>query len=132
MTANRVRISVLIHFFYGHLMAVLPLIAPAMNPAETEVGNLEPALTTDEQVGRLQVPVHDVLAVEEGHALQEHLHIALHLKSASVLNVVLLTKRLCSGQAHGHSYLGLRERVCRVLDHLGQVRDHELKHQDKS
>ncbi len=61
-------------------MAVLSLILPAVNPAEPEVGNLEAALAADEQVGWLQVPVHDVLAVEEGHALQQHLHVALHLQ----------------------------------------------------
>ena len=61
-------------------MAVLSLILPAVNPAEPKVRNLEAALAADEQVGRLQVPVHDVLAVEKGHALQQHLHVALHLQ----------------------------------------------------
>ena len=60
-------------------MTVLSLVAPAVDPAEPKVCNLQPALPADEQVGRLEVPVHDVLLVEEGHSLQQHLHVALHL-----------------------------------------------------
>ena len=67
-------------------MAVLSLVPPAVHSAEAKVGDLQPALSADEQVGRLQIPVHDVLAVQKGHPLQQHLHVALHL-AAEVFSI---------------------------------------------
>ena len=45
-------------------MAVLSLVPPAVHSAEAKVGDLQPALSADEQVGRLQVPVDDLPRVE--------------------------------------------------------------------
>ena len=42
--------------FNKDLMAVLSAVLLDVDPAQSKVGNLEPAILTDEQVGRLQVP----------------------------------------------------------------------------
>ena len=94
----------------GYLVTVLPLppglscLCPA-HSTQAEVCNLESTVGADQEVGGLEVAVHDVVTVEVRHALEQHQHVALDIGD-------------CQG-------------VLRILDHLGQVRHHELKHQDE-
>ena len=89
-------------------MTVLrPLLSiPVHDATQSKVCNLQSAVLADQQVGRLQVPVHDVVGVEVVHPPEQHHHVALDL--------------------------GLGERGLRVLDQLRQVRHHELKHEDEA
>lgn len=65
-------------------MAVLPSVLLGMYSAETEVCDLQASLPADEQVGWLQVPVHHLLAVEEGDPSQQHLHVGLDLQYGEI------------------------------------------------
>lgn len=51
-------------------------------------------------------PVHDVVVMQEGHALQQHHHVTFDLSRG--------------------------QRALRVPDDLGEVREHEVKHQDEA
>ena len=64
-------------------MTVLPPRLPSprlIHPTEPEVCNLEATLGADQEVGGLDVAVHDVVAVEVGHAPQQHQHVALDVR----------------------------------------------------
>ena len=63
----------------GHLMAVLPPLTSLTDPTEPEVCNLEPPLATYQQVGRLEVSVHDLVVVKVRDSLQQHQHVGLDL-----------------------------------------------------
>ena len=86
----------------GHLGRVQAIALVLVEDArESEVADLEVAGGADEQIGRLQVAMHDRVLVAEGHAVQQHLHVALDL--------------------------GLGDGRVAVAYHLGQVAQHELE-----
>ena len=61
-------------------MTVLPPRLPSprlIHPTESKICNLEAALRADQEIGGLDVAVHDVVAVEVGHAPKQHQHVAL-------------------------------------------------------
>ena len=60
-------------------VAVEPCSVVAEDSRQAEVGNLELTSATDEQIGRLQVTMHDVIVMTECHAFQQHQHVALYL-----------------------------------------------------
>ena len=50
-----------------------------------KVGNLQLALTVDQQVLRLQVAVHDAARVADGHTLEELVHVGLDQRHAHAI-----------------------------------------------
>ena len=52
------------------------------DPRESKVSDLEMSCGADEEVGRLEVAVHDVVRVAELDALQQHQRVALDLSLA--------------------------------------------------
>lgn len=50
-------------------MRVQPPLIPGEHAAESQIGNLELSLRTDEEVGGFEVPVHDAVLVQVRGAL---------------------------------------------------------------
>ena len=60
-------------------MAVESCSVVAEDSSEAKVGDLELPSTADEQIGWLEITMHDVTVVTECHSLQQHQHVALYL-----------------------------------------------------
>ena len=55
-------------------MRVQPALVPGENAAEPQIGDLELALGTDEEVRGLEVPVHDAVLVQVRGALVDYVY----------------------------------------------------------
>ena len=51
-------------------------------------------IPADEKVGRLEVPVHDALPMQEAHPSQQHHHVPLYLKKSRVATCATFSNNL--------------------------------------
>ena len=91
-------------------------------PCQAKVGQLEDAGLRDQDVGRLHVPVQDLLAVDEVEAVEQLLHHLATIVMAMVITVMILDHLLDLSEVELD--VGVAEQTGEVV--LGEV-EHQVE-----